>query len=106
MARIKEQTKNKSQWGADSNMEGFAGAKHAAPRRYRWRGAREGCPAVTHYSVPGSADQLERRGLSSPLGERVKISTPAWVTATVCSNWAESERSRVTAVQPSESTFT
>jgi hypothetical protein len=28
------------------------------------------------------------------------------VTPTVCSNWADSERSRVTAVQPSESTFT
>ena len=36
----------------------------------------------------------------------MKISTPLSVTATVCSNWAESERSRVTAVQPSESTFT
>src|SRR5262249_48534853 len=39
-------------------------------------------------------------------GDRVKIWRPASVTATVCSNWAESERSRVTAVQPSESTFT
>src|SRR5262249_34843008 len=48
----------------------------------------------------------EGRGRSSPCGESVKISTPASVTATVCSNWAESERSRVTAVQPSESTFT
>src|SRR5262249_14842099 len=47
----------------------------------------------------------EGRGRSSPCGESVKISTPASVTATVCSNWAESERSRVTAVQPSESTF-
>jgi len=36
----------------------------------------------------------------------VKISTPSLVTATVCSNCADSERSRVTAVQPSDSTFT
>src|SRR6516162_6985333 len=48
----------------------------------------------------------EGRGRSSPCGDSVKISTPASVPATVCSNWAESERSRVTAVQPSESTFT
>src|SRR5215475_12835205 len=45
-------------------------------------------------------------GRSSPRGESVKISTPLLVTATVCSNCADSERSRVTAVQPSESTFT
>src|ERR1043166_1244437 len=45
-------------------------------------------------------------GLSRRWGERVKISTPVSVTAIVCSNCAESERSRVTAVQPSESTFT
>src|SRR5260370_39688681 len=45
-------------------------------------------------------------GLSNPLGESVKISTPVSVTPTGCSNWAESERSRVTAVQPSDSTVT
>ena len=36
----------------------------------------------------------------------MKISTPVSVTPTVCSNCAESERSRVTAVQPSERSFT
>jgi hypothetical protein len=40
------------------------------------------------------------------LGEKVKTSTPVSVTPTMCSNWADRERSRVTAVQPSESTFT
>src|SRR6185437_3255675 len=45
-------------------------------------------------------------GRSSPAGDSVNTSTPVSVTATVCSNWALSERSRVTAVQPSESTFT
>ena len=33
--------------------------------------------------------------------ERVKISTPFSVMPTECSNWADSDRSRVTAVQPS-----
>ena len=36
----------------------------------------------------------------------MKISTPVSVTPTECSNCADSERSRVTAVQPSDSTFT
>src|ERR1700744_6782094 len=45
-------------------------------------------------------------GFSSPCGERVKISTPLSVTPTLCSNCADSDRSRVTAVQPSDSTFT
>ena len=36
----------------------------------------------------------------------MKISWPASVTPMVCSNWAESERSLVTAVQPSRSSFT
>jgi NADH-quinone oxidoreductase subunit C/D len=35
----------------------------------------------------------------------VKISTPLSVTPTECSNWAESDLSRVTAVQPSFRTF-
>src|SRR5690606_18703611 len=38
-------------------------------------------------------------GVSSP--RSVRISTPSFVTATVCSNWAESLRSLVTTVQPS-----
>src|SRR5262249_5872891 len=50
--------------------------------------------------------QVRWGGRSSPAGERVKISKPAAVTATVCSNCADSERSRVTAVHPSSSTFT
>src|SRR5262249_38268247 len=54
----------------------------------------------------GQGQALAYGGLSSPLGDRVKISTPVSVTPTVCSNWADSERSRVTAVQPSDSTFT
>jgi hypothetical protein len=36
----------------------------------------------------------------------VKISQPSSVMPIECSNWAESERSRVTAVQPSSSSFT
>ena len=43
---------------------------------------------------------------SAPVGDRVKISQPVSVTPTVCSNWAESDRSRVTAVQPSDKIFT
>ena len=43
---------------------------------------------------------------SAPVGERVKISQPVSVTPTVCSNWADSDRSRVTAVQPSDRIFT
>ena len=39
-------------------------------------------------------------------GERVKISQPVSVTPTLCSYCAESERSRVTAVQPSDRIFT
>src|SRR6201989_166904 len=38
--------------------------------------------------------------------DSVKISTPVAVTPTECSNCADSERSRVTAVQPSERIFT
>src|ERR1700710_1540717 len=38
--------------------------------------------------------------------DSVKISTPVVVTPTECSNCADSERSRVTAVQPSERIFT
>src|SRR3984893_749180 len=45
-------------------------------------------------------------GRSKPRGDRVKISTPSLVTPTACSNCADSERARVTAVHPSESTFT
>src|SRR5437763_13178517 len=45
-------------------------------------------------------------GLCRPPGEMVNTSQPSVVTPTVCSNCAESERSRVTAVQPSDSTFT
>ena len=36
----------------------------------------------------------------------VSTSGPSFVTATVCSKWADKLPSRVTAVQPSESTFT
>ena len=39
--------------------------------------------------------------MSKPFGEAVKISTPLSVTPTECSNWAESDLSLVTAVQPS-----
>ena len=44
--------------------------------------------------------------MCQPRGLKVKTSTPVGVTPTVCSNCADSERSRVTAVQPSESIFT
>src|SRR6516162_4533670 len=49
--------------------------------------------------------QCRYGGLSSPFGDNVKISAPFSVTPTECSNCAESERSRVTAVQPSDKTF-
>jgi len=42
----------------------------------------------------------------NPAGESVKISQPSSVVPTMCSNCAERLRSRVTAVQPSSSTFT
>src|SRR6516165_6013966 len=62
----------------------------------------------------GMADQNhEARGAQpatggfSPLrSDSVKISTPSAVTPTECSNCADSERSRVTAVQPSDKIFT
>ena len=41
-----------------------------------------------------------------PFGDSVKISQPVSVTPIVCSNCADSERSRVTAVQPSDRIFT
>src|SRR5688572_3432372 len=57
--------------------------------------------------APRSFHQVIRYGGQSyPCGERVKISQPLSVTPMVCSNWADKERSRVTAVQPSDSTFT
>src|SRR6266446_5387218 len=80
-------------------------------------GREKSLPQAPRARMPASSDfamaarryargAAEGRGRSSPRGDSVKISTPPSVTATVCSNWAESERSRVTAVQPSESTFT
>src|SRR5262249_60925580 len=51
-------------------------------------------------------DHTRYGGLSSRFGESVKISAPFSVTPIVCSNCAESERSRVTAVQPSGNTLT
>jgi hypothetical protein len=46
------------------------------------------------------------RRLVQPLGAAVKISQPVSVIPIECSNCAESDRSRVTAVQPSSSSFT
>src|SRR5690606_29608620 len=44
----------------------------------------------------GAAAQSRAQvGWKSPAGDRVKISQPSSVTPTACSNWAESERSRV-----------
>jgi hypothetical protein len=57
-------------------------------------------------SVSTRFQEILYGGRSKPFGDSVKISTPESVTPTVCSNWAESERSRVTAVQPSDNTFT
>src|SRR5687768_2507760 len=57
-------------------------------------------------SVSRPEVQLPQAGLSSLPGDSVKISTPVWVTPTECSNCADSERSRVTAVQPSDRIFT
>src|ERR1700682_5697691 len=45
-------------------------------------------------------------GLSALRCDSVKISTPWAVTPTECSNCADSERSRVTAVQPSDRILT
>src|ERR1700745_242373 len=45
-------------------------------------------------------------GFSCLRCDSVKISTPFWVTPTECSNCADSERSRVTAVQPSDRILT
>ena len=66
---------------------------------------RRGNLAVGVSELPSCLGQAWRGGLS-PLGDRVKISWPVSVTPTECSNCAESERSRVTAVQPSERIFT
>ncbi len=52
------------------------------------------------------AQMLNKGGWSRPLGLLVKISQPSSVMPIECSNCAESERSRVTAVQPSSSSFT
>src|ERR1700686_626492 len=45
-------------------------------------------------------------GFSPWRGDSVKISKPLAVTPTECSNCADSERSRVTAVQPSDRILT
>ena len=52
------------------------------------------------------ASGCDKAACRGPWARVVKISTPFSVTPTVCSNCADSERSRVTAVQPSDSTFT
>src|SRR5215470_6757438 len=57
-------------------------------------------------ATSGGPQQILYGGRSNPFGDNVKISTPESITPTVCSNCAESDRSRVTAVQPSDSTFT
>src|SRR5690606_29180234 len=60
------------------------------------------------FNPPKSLDEVyeTKPGRSSPAGDNVKISHPSSVTPTVCSYCAERERSRVTAVQPSDRTFT
>src|SRR5690606_12910389 len=82
-------------------------------------GAEAGAEALPMAMVVGKSGRIlvgfthgMRRQASSqgnherPVGEFVKISMPSPVTPIVCSNWAESERSRVPAVQPSDSSFT
>ena len=69
--------------------------------------ARAQCSATEDAVVPRSASAGTPQvflygGLSRPAGEKVNTSTPFGVTPTVCSNCADSERSRVTAVQPSD----
>src|SRR5690606_22934455 len=54
--------------------------------------------SVCAYRIDGGPNIL--------FGESVKISQPLLVTPTVCSYWAVKDRSRVTAVQPSERTLT
>src|SRR5690606_1609004 len=77
-------------------------------RRLRYGRARSSSLRVSRAGVVHGLhrDQLLREGHSRPAGEWVNTSTPVSVTPTVCSNCADSSRSRVTAVQPSESTFT
>ena len=58
------------------------------------------------FGVPAGFRTHRIGARSAPVGERVKISHPVSVTPTVCSNCADSDRSRVTAVQPSERIFT
>lgn len=45
-------------------------------------------------------------GRKIPIGLALKISSPVSVTPILCSHWDDSDLSRVTAVQPSDSTFT
>src|SRR5258705_11901389 len=52
------------------------------------------------------SDYAAAGGFSAWRCDSVKISTPLAVTPTECSNCADSERSRVTAVQPSDRIFT
>src|SRR5690606_8826729 len=82
-------------------------------RRFRRRPQRpfsEKAPLIFLHHRPANPPRPEsyeeRPGRSSPAGDRVKISQPSSVTPTECSYCAESERSRVTAVQPSDRTFT
>jgi 16S rRNA G966 N2-methylase RsmD len=53
----------------------------------------------------GAAFTLARVGWNRPAGDSVKISQPFGVTPTECSNCADSDLSRVTAVQSSASTL-
>jgi len=69
--------------------------------------AKQGGPAARRIlkRFPGIGDPGADKLLLAAGGADISIA-PLSVTPTVCSNWADSERSRVTAVQPSDSTFT
>ena len=65
-------------------------------RRILWNATKRDSSSIRTY--------LEGYNLGIPTGLAVKTSAPVSVTPTMCSNWAERERSRVTAVQPSGET--
>src|SRR5271165_2584046 len=92
--------------GREGKLGSFRCAQHAAVENETGTIVNGPVAPANRQKGQTGRGQAVPRGLSSPLGDSVKISTPVSVTATVCSYWAESERSRVTAVQPSESTFT
>src|SRR5690606_4201417 len=61
---------------------------------------------LIEHQPPPEGRLAQNFGRKRPLGEAVKISSPSSVTPIECSHCDDSDLSRVTAVQPSDSTFT